>query len=75
MRELSNASAHTWLDGASFYMLFKKGGIKNFVEFFHWLADKLVLLNKPQTAIFNYLLIDCCKAFKSIMLAIIGTKS
>lgn len=75
MRELANASSHTWLDGASFYMFFKKGGVKNFIEFFYWLANNLEVLNKPQTPLFNYLFIDSCKLLKNILLGIISTKN
>lgn len=35
-----------YLDGAGFYQFFKKGGINNLIECFHWLADNLNAFDK-----------------------------
>ncbi len=30
-----------WLDGASFYMFMKKGGVNNLIDCFIWMGDLL----------------------------------
>ncbi len=36
---VTQAISNGWLDGASFYQFFKKGGIHNLIECFHWLGN------------------------------------
>ena len=34
------------LEGVGFYQFFKKGGVNNIISCFHWLAEKLNVIDK-----------------------------
>ena len=42
---MNNNTAKGWLDGASFYQFFKKGGLNNVIECFIFLGEKLSSFN------------------------------
>jgi hypothetical protein len=64
---VSFAVSHGWLDGAAFYMFFKKGGVHNLIDCFHWLSQYLGVIGSDFTQLAVFLFDDSCLQIKTIL--------
>lgn len=66
---------HGWLDGASFFCFFKKGGLDNLLGLFKWLGDLLPVVDSDYYFLAVNLFDQSCLTLKALLQALIISRN
>jgi hypothetical protein len=69
---VNNAS---WIEGATFFVFFKKGGLSNVIDLFKWIAGVALQVDESWDFIYGGIVEEITGSIKTFMISMLNSRS